>query len=113
VKIFLHISKAEQKKRFLERLDDPEKHWKFSTGDLHERTFWNAYQRAFAEMLTRTSTAFAPWWVVPADSKWVSRALVSEILTHEIETLGLKHPMATPEQKRSFAAARKALLAGK
>jgi PPK2 family polyphosphate:nucleotide phosphotransferase len=113
VKIFLHLSKTEQKKRFLERLGDPEKHWKFSIADLHERKFWSAYQRAFAEMLTHTSTARAPWWVVPSDNKWVSRALVSEILTHEIEALGLKHPMATEEQKRSFAVARKALLAEK
>jgi PPK2 family polyphosphate:nucleotide phosphotransferase len=113
VKIFLHISKAEQKKRFLERLEDPEKHWKFSMADLHERAFWSAYQRTFADMLTHTSTERAPWWVVPADNKWVSRALVSEILTHEIETLGLKHPLATAEQKRSFAGARKTLLAEK
>ncbi len=111
VKIFLHLSKAEQKQRFLERLDDPEKHWKFSMGDLHERKFWAAYQRAFADLLTHTSTAHAPWWVVPSDNKWVSRALVSEILTHEIERLGLQHPVASPALRRELAAARKALLA--
>lgn len=111
VKVFLHISKAEQKQRFLDRLEDPEKHWKFSIGDLHERRFWAAYQRAFADMLTHTSTAHAPWWVVPSDNKWVSRALVSEILTSEIERLGLKHPVASPALRRELAAARKSLLA--
>ena len=111
VKIFLNISKKEQKKRFLERLSDPDKHWKFSAADLEERKLWKQYQAAYGEMLSHTSTKRAPWWVVPADNKWVSRAMVSEIVAQEIRRLGLKAPGATPEQAKSFAAARKSLMA--
>ncbi len=102
LKFFLNVSKKEQKKRFIERLDDPDKHWKFSVADLEERKFWDAYQEAFADMLEATSTKAAPWWVIPADHKWVSRALVSDVITREIRKLGLKRPAVTPEQQTAY-----------
>jgi PPK2 family polyphosphate:nucleotide phosphotransferase len=111
VKILLHVSKGEQKRRFLERLEDPKKHWKFSAADLHERAFWSSYQDAFEEMLNRTSTKWAPWMVIPADHKWIARALVSTILTHRIKSLGVRRPTVSPEQKRQLARARRRLLA--
>ncbi len=111
LKFFLNLSRKEQKKRFIERLDDPDKHWKFSVADLEERKFWNDYQEAFEEMLTATSTTAAPWWVIPADNKWVSRALVGEIITREIKKLGLKRPSVSPLQQRALAKARRALVA--
>ncbi len=111
LKFFLNVSRKEQKKRFIERLDDPDKHWKFSVADLEERKFWDAYQEAYEEMLEATSTKSAPWWVIPADHKWVSRALVSDIITREIRKLGLKRPGVTPEQQKALAKARRALVA--
>lgn len=111
VKILLNVSKAEQKRRFLERLEDPKKHWKFSAADLQERAFWPDYQAAFEEMVNQTSTRWAPWWIIPADHKWMARALVSAILTHEIKGLGVKRPTITPEQRRGLARARRQLLA--
>ena len=84
VKIFLNLSKGEQKKRFLERLSDPDKHWKVSDADLGERKYWDDYQRAFEEMLAGTSTKWAPWWVIPADHKYIARALVAAIITRSI-----------------------------
>ena len=92
LKFFLHLSKKEQKRRFVERLDNPEKNWKFSTADLKERDYWDAYQDAFQEMLRNTSTKWAPWWVIPADNKWVTRALVSGVIARRIKDLGLKRP---------------------
>jgi PPK2 family polyphosphate:nucleotide phosphotransferase len=111
LKFFLNVSKKEQKKRFIERLDDPDKHWKFSVADLEERKFWDAYQLAFDEMLKATSTKAAPWWVIPADHKWISRALVGEIITREIKKLGLKRPSIPPQQQKVLRAARRALVA--
>jgi PPK2 family polyphosphate:nucleotide phosphotransferase len=110
VKVLLNVSKEAQKQRFLERLDDPAKNWKFSPADLEERKHWKAYQEAFSDMLSHTSTKAAPWWVVPADHKWVTRAIVSQILTREIAALGLAAPEPSDAQKASFAAARQALL---
>jgi PPK2 family polyphosphate:nucleotide phosphotransferase len=111
LKFFLNVSKEEQGKRFLERLDTPEKHWKFSEADLHERKFWDEYQRAFEEMLAGTSTKAAPWWVIPADNKWVTRALVSSIITNEIRSLGLQPPPLDDERKQRLAEARRLLVA--
>ncbi len=111
LKFFLNISKKEQKKRFLDRLDDPEKHWKFEMGDLHERAFWDDYQEAFEETLTNTSTSYAPWWVIPSDNKWVSRALVSAILTEAILGLGLQPRRVSEAQEAILAEARKQLMA--
>ena len=111
LKFFLNVSKEEQAKRFLERLDTPEKHWKFSEADLHERKYWDKYQEAFEEMLGATSTKAAPWWVVPADNKWVTRAVVSSIIANEIRSLGLQPPMLDEEGKKRLAEARRQLLA--
>ena len=113
LKVFLNVSKKEQKKRFLERLDTPEKQWKFSLADLEERKFWDDYQRAFEDTITHTSTKWAPWWVVPADNKWVARSVVSAVLARGIKSLGLKRPEPSAAQKALFAKARRQLLAEK
>jgi PPK2 family polyphosphate:nucleotide phosphotransferase len=110
LKFMLNISRKEQKKRFLERLEDPDKHWKFSAADLEERRFWNDYQEAFEDMLNATSTNAAPWWVIPADNKWVSRALVGEVITRQIQKLGLERPIPSRAQQKELAKARQALL---
>jgi PPK2 family polyphosphate:nucleotide phosphotransferase len=109
LKFFLHLSKDEQKKRFLERLENPEKHWKFSTSDLAERALWKEYMEAFEEALSATSTAWAPWYVVPADHKWVTRAVVADILTTTISSLHLSYPDVTPEKHQALEKARKQL----
>jgi PPK2 family polyphosphate:nucleotide phosphotransferase len=109
LKFFLHLSKKEQKRRFAERLDDPEKQWKFSFADLKERGYWKDYQEAFSDMLEHTSTPWAPWWVIPADHKWVTRALVAGIVTESIKNLGLKKPSVTAEQRRLLTRARRQL----
>jgi PPK2 family polyphosphate:nucleotide phosphotransferase len=106
LKFFLHMSKDEQKKRFLERLETPEKHWKFSASDLAERAFWKDYMEAFEEALSATSTEWAPWYIIPADHKWVARAAVADILTSTIGSLHLTYPEATPEQRQALEAAR-------
>ena len=113
LKFFLHLSKKEQKQRFMARLDDEEKHWKFSLADLKERGFWSDYQEAFEDMLENTSTEWAPWWVVPADHKWVTRALVAGITTEAIRRLKLKYPTVNDEQKRLLGRARRQLAAEK
>ena len=94
IKFFLHISKDEQKERLQARLDDPEKHWKFSIGDLAERRRWDDYQAAFTEMLEQTSTAHAPWYVIPADRKWFRNLLISRIICQKLEDLGMSYPPA-------------------
>jgi len=110
LKFFLNVSKGEQKKRFLERLENPEKNWKFSSADLAERAHWNDYNEAFEDAIGATSTEWAPWYVVPADSKWITRAVVADILTSTIQELGLKPPSVSKEKKRELAAARTQLL---
>jgi PPK2 family polyphosphate:nucleotide phosphotransferase len=112
VKILLNISKAEQKKRFLERLERPEKHWKFSAADIGERRYWNEYMQAYEDALEATSTEGAPWYIVPADQKWVARSIVASILTDTISRLKLRYPEPSAEQKAEFAAAREELLRG-
>jgi PPK2 family polyphosphate:nucleotide phosphotransferase len=109
LKFFLHVSKAEQKRRFLERLDRPEKHWKFSPADISERAFWNDYMAAYEDAISACSTEWAPWYVVPADHKWVARAVVADILTSKIQALDLKYPSLTPSQEKALAEARKRL----
>jgi PPK2 family polyphosphate:nucleotide phosphotransferase len=109
LKFFLHVSKDEQKRRFLERLSNPEKHWKFSAADLAERAFWKDYRRAFEEAIAATSTKWAPWYVIPADRKYVARALVADIITTAIASLGLEYPEVTPEQLAQLDAARQQL----
>jgi polyphosphate kinase 2 (PPK2 family) len=112
LKFFLHVSKDEQKRRFLERLDNPDKHWKFSEADLAEREHWKAYQKAFEEALAATSTRRAPWYVIPADRKYVARALVADIVVEAIRGLGLEYPKVSGEHLARLAAAR-ARLVGK
>lgn len=110
VKCFLHLSKDEQKRRFLERIDNPEKHYKFSPGDIQERAHWDEYQRTYAEMLTETSTKWAPWYVIPADNKWVSRALVAVLIARAIDDLDLRWPPLTDEFRQAMALAKEQLL---
>jgi PPK2 family polyphosphate:nucleotide phosphotransferase len=109
LKFFLNVSKAEQKKRFLERLERPEKNWKFSTTDIAERRFWDDYVQAYEDALSATSTEWAPWYVVPADHKWVTRAIVADVITTAICDLNLKYPAATDEQRKQLAEAKKQL----
>ena len=92
LKFYLHISKDEQKERLQARLDDPTKRWKFSMGDLDERKLWDQYRAAYEDVLKKTSTAWAPWWIIPSDRKWYRNWLISTILIRKLEELGMKHP---------------------
>jgi PPK2 family polyphosphate:nucleotide phosphotransferase len=103
LKFFLHLSREEQKKRLLQRLDDPRKQWKFSPSDIADRDKWDAYQQAYAEMLTNTSTTHAPWWIMPADRKWAMRALVAHVLWKTMRGLDLRYP-PVDDEKRSLIA---------
>ena len=109
VKFFLNVSKEEQKRRFMERLDRPDKHWKFSEADLAERDYWDDYVEAYEEALSATSTEEAPWYIVPADHKWVTRAVVADVLTNTIQGLDLCYPELTDERREVLAAARQKL----
>ncbi len=109
MKFFLNVSRGEQKKRFLERLENPQKHWKFSQADIAERVFWKDYMKAYEEALSATSTRWAPWYVIPADRKWVSRALVAEILTSTITSLNLSYPKVSKAQMVGLRKAKKEL----
>jgi PPK2 family polyphosphate:nucleotide phosphotransferase len=109
LKFFLHVSRKEQKKRFLERLDQPEKNWKFSASDVREREFWNDYMQAFEEAIRATASKHAPWFVVPADHKWFTRLLVAAAIVDAVEDLGLTYPKVDPARKKELAAARAAL----
>ncbi len=111
VKIFLHVSWEEQKRRFLERLDDPTKYWKFSVADLAERGHWDEYMAAYEEALTATSTSWAPWYVVPADHKYALRGLVGGIVVHTIDDMDLPPPLVAPGDVAALAGAKDALLA--
>ncbi|WP_439622604.1 polyphosphate kinase 2 family protein [Gemmata sp.] len=109
LKFFLNVSKDEQKRRFLERLDRPEKNWKFSPSDLAERGYWDDYMGVYEDAIAATSTDAAPWFVVPADYKWVTRAVVADVVTATVRGLDLAYPEVTPEQKKRLAEARKKL----
>jgi len=111
LKFFLHISKKEQKDRFMARLDNPNKHWKFSANDLRERAYWKDYMKAYEEALSATSTEWAPWYVIPANHKWAARTLVADILTDTIRSLGLKFPKLTAVKEAELTAARAHLAA--
>ena len=111
VKFFLHVSKQAQKHRFLERLEDPSKYWKFSSADVAERAFFDAYQDAYEEAITATSTEWAPWYVIPADHKYAMRALVGSILVGVVHELGLSVPQPPQSELAALDAARSALLA--
>jgi PPK2 family polyphosphate:nucleotide phosphotransferase len=109
LKFFLHLSRDEQRKRFLKRLRDPSKHWKFSAADLAERRFWDDYMKAYEGTINATSTKHAPWHIIPADHKWVSRAFVARIITRAVESLDLRYPGVTDEQRAIIEEARKQL----
>lgn len=109
VKIFLHLSKDEQRNRFLDRIDDPTKNWKFSTADMTERGFWDQYQAAYEACIAATSTAEAPWYVVPADDKDTARLIVSQILLDTFDHLDMHYPTVSPERKAELKKIRKTL----
>jgi polyphosphate kinase 2 (PPK2 family) len=109
VKIFLHLSKNVQRKRFLERLDEPEKNWKFSLSDIHERKYWKNYTKAYEECLHATSTHHAPWYVVPADDKENARLIVSRIVLDALKSLKMAYPKTTGKRRRELKSIGKAL----
>jgi PPK2 family polyphosphate:nucleotide phosphotransferase len=109
-KFFLHLSKKEQKQRFLARLDAPEKNWKFSAADIRERACWDDYQKAYEEMICGTASRHAPWYVVPADNKWFSRLVISSVIVGALEGLKLSYPKVGEAEKKQLAAARKMLM---
>ena len=112
LKFFLHVSKDEQKKRFLERLDEPEKNWKFAAGDVRERARWDDYMEAYEDAIRATATRDSPWFVVPADNKWFTRLVVAGAIVEALEKMDLAYPVITSAQRAELASAREALLAG-
>ena len=112
-KFFLHVSKKEQKKRFLERLENPEKYWKFSANDAKERGFWDDYMKAYEDMIRHTASDDAPWYVVPADNKWFTRVVVAAAVIDTLSGLDLHYPKVGGDKLKELAAAKRALLAGK
>ena len=112
LKFFLHVSRDEQKKRFLERLDEPEKNWKFSAGDVKERALWDDYMEAYEDAIRATATEESPWFVVPADNKWFTRLVVAGAIVEALEKMDLAYPVISPTQREELASARKSLLAG-
>jgi len=111
VKFFLHISKKEQKERFLKRIDEPGKRWKFSAGDLKERALWGEYQKAYEEAIEETSRKDAPWYVIPADKKWFARLAISEVVIDTLKDMRLEYPKVSKEQEKELAECRRQLLA--
>ena len=111
LKFFLHVSRREQKKRFMERLDQPERNWKFSRSDVHERQFWDRYMEAYEDAIRATASAHAPWFVVPADNKWFTRLVVAAAIVDALERLDLTYPKVDDAKLKALAAARKALAA--
>jgi len=109
VKFFLHISKKEQKRRFMERLDTADKNWKFSAADVKERQCWDDYQQAYEDAIRHTASEYAPWYVVPADQKWFSRLVVAQVLVDELKKMDLKYPKVSGEQKKALEEARQQL----
>ncbi|HET7085363.1 MAG TPA: ADP-polyphosphate phosphotransferase [Rhizomicrobium sp.] len=109
VKFFLHLSKEEQRKRFLARIDQPDKNWKFSTGDVEERKYWKDYVQAYQECLSATSSKHAPWYIVPADDKPNARLIVSQIILDTLESLDMRYPPTSPERRRELQAIRRRL----
>ena len=113
LKFYLNLSRKEQKKRFMERLDKPEKNWKFSASDVRERRYWDDYTRAYEEAIRATASKQAPWFVVPADNKWFTRLVVAAAVVEAVEKLDLEYPKVTPDQRKELAAARAELAAEK
>jgi len=112
-KFFLHLSKKEQKKRFLERLDDSKKNWKFSMSDIKERAFWDDYQEAYEKMIRQTATKQAPWYVIPADNKWFARLVVASAIIATLDGLDLAFPDVEKAKKKELESVRRSLLRGK
>jgi len=110
LKFFLHVSKEEQKKRFLERIDNPAKNWKFSKGDIDERRFWSEYQKAYQDAIAATSKPHAPWFVIPADKKWFTRLAASEIIVETMEKLNPKYPKLSNKQLKELEKSKEILL---
>jgi PPK2 family polyphosphate:nucleotide phosphotransferase len=113
IKFFLHVSKDEQKRRCLERIDMAEKNWKFSLADVTERGHWKHYMKAYDDAFTHTSTAWAPWYIVPADNKWFMRVAVAEIINYRMKQLDLHYPKLKPSRRKELSEAREILLAEK
>jgi len=109
LKFFLNLSRDEQKKRLLERIEDAAKNWKFSSADIRERAFWKQYRAAFQDMFRETSTENAPWYVIPADHKWFSRVAVADIIVRKLESLGLQYPTLPPQEAENLAKAKQIL----
>lgn len=112
-KFFLHVSKDEQKKRFLERIDNPDKNWKFSSADARERGYWKEYMKAYEEMIRETATEEAPWYVVPADNKWFTRVVVAAAVIEALDSLELGYPKVSAAHRKDLAAVKAELLGGK
>lgn len=110
IKFFLNVSKKEQKKRFLKRIEELEKNWKFSAGDLKERALWDKYMNAYEEALSHTSTEYAPWYIIPADNKWFMRAAVSDIITGTLESMNLRYPEINDRIRKELNEAKETLL---
>lgn len=110
LKFFLHVSKEEQKKRFLARIDEPEKNWKFSTSDVKERQLWDKYMNAFEQAIENTATDYAPWYIIPADRKWFMRAVVGDIIVGTLEKLDLAYPTITEKEKQELQEAKTLIL---
>ncbi len=108
-KFFLHVSRDEQRRRFLERLDDPEKHWKFSASDVRERGHWDEYMEAYEDAIRRTATEWAPWYVVPADNKWFTRIVVGAAILDALDSMELRYPAVDAKQRAALGEARAAL----
>jgi len=108
-KFFLNVSKEEQKRRFLSRLEEPEKNWKFSAADIRERGYWDEYQKAYGEMIRQTSSKRAPWFVVPADNKWFTRLVVSSVVVDALQEMGLDYPKVSDEKRKELAGAKREL----
>lgn len=111
LKFFLNVSKKEQKKRFLERIEDSSKNWKFSGADLKERTHWDEYQKAYEDAITATSTKYAPWYIIPADDKWFARLAIASIIHRAFSKLDMNYPVVTEAQKADLQKAKAQLLA--
>lgn len=109
LKFFLHISKEEQRQRFLERIDDPAKNWKFSAGDVNERQHWDAYMKFYEEAISKTGTEYAPWFVIPADQKWASRLIISEVIVRTLQKMNLKYPKLKAAQLKELTRCRELL----
>lgn len=113
MKFFLNMSHTEQKKRFLERIDDPAKNWKFNAGDVKERALWDAYMKAYEAAIGATAAPHAPWYIIPADEQWETRAMVGRLLHEQLKALGLEHPMSDPGSATELKQAKTDLLAEK